>query len=66
MSADERLMTIAHRLSTQGATLELEMFVLDSAGADVKGSLTNLKRVAATLKDLASELAACAEQESSP
>lgn len=59
-------MTIAHRLSTQGATLELEMFVLDSAGDDIKGTLANLKRVAATLKDLASELVVCAEQESSP
>lgn len=66
MPPDERLMTIAHRLSTQGATLELEAFVLDSVGEDVQGTLGNLRLVAATLKELAAELALCAEQEVLP
>ncbi|MFK7999620.1 MAG: hypothetical protein AB8H86_08480 [Polyangiales bacterium] len=56
-------MTIAHRLSTQGATLELEMCVLGSVSDDVQGTLRNLRLVAATLKELAAELVACAEQE---
>ena len=54
-------MTIAHRLSTQGATLELESFVLDSLDADVEGTRANLERVAATLKQLAIELIDCAQ-----
>jgi hypothetical protein len=63
MSLDERLMTIAHRLNSQGATLELEMFVLDSLGADAEGTRANLERVATTLKHLAAELILCAKSE---
>ena len=63
MSSDERLMTIAHRLRTQGATLELEVCILEAVGDEVLGTLANLKLVTATLKELAAELVACAERE---
>lgn len=62
MPPDERLIAIAHRLGTQGATLELEAFVLDSLGDDARGTLANLRLVAATLKELAAELVVCAEE----
>ena len=61
MPLEKRLMTIAHRLSSQGATLELEMYVLDAIGEDVEGTRVNLGRVASALKHLAAEIITCAE-----
>ena len=62
MPLDEQLLNVAHRLSSQSATIQLELCALEPLGEEAVAIASNLRLVAQTLADLAGTLEGCAAE----